>query len=386
MTTTDTNLQNLIINDLSQSDYESITPNANELYLTDEVIESSDIITALGYTPYNSTNPDGFLQNTATGRNSLTLLGNTSTRQGSINIGARSVSMGDWNVTLGEGSYGGVMEAVAIGHGANYSSNNPGGGNHSVAIGANAIAGGGYSTAIGYGATASDSGSLAIGRGARATGSGAIMLGQGANSTLGTFAVGLFGTTYTLLNVSGKIPNARLNTLVGADGTNAGTAGIVPAPTATDNTKFLKGDGTWADLTIPTVDQTYDATSTNAQSGVAIAGAGFVESSDLEEVQCVVETYQNGSSWYRVWSDGWCEQGGIINATADAAYTLTLLKPFANTNYQVFITRKTTGDYTSNINGRWGEVYNITTTTFTTWGKYSSYAEIFWQACGYIEV
>ena len=32
---------------------------------------------------------------------------------------------------------------------------------------------------------------------------------------------------------------------VGADGTNAGTAGLVPAPLATDNTKYLKGDGTW---------------------------------------------------------------------------------------------------------------------------------------------
>ena len=31
----------------------------------------------------------------------------------------------------------------------------------------------------------------------------------------------------------------------GADGTHAGTSGLVPAPAATDNTKFLKGDGTW---------------------------------------------------------------------------------------------------------------------------------------------
>ena len=38
----------------------------------------------------------------------------------------------------------------------------------------------------------------------------------------------------------------QANTMTGADGTNAGTAGIVPAPTATDNTKFLKGDGTWS--------------------------------------------------------------------------------------------------------------------------------------------
>ena len=34
--------------------------------------------------------------------------------------------------------------------------------------------------------------------------------------------------------------------MTGADGTTAGSSGLVPAPTATDNTKFLKGDGTWA--------------------------------------------------------------------------------------------------------------------------------------------
>lgn len=32
---------------------------------------------------------------------------------------------------------------------------------------------------------------------------------------------------------------------VGTDGTTAGTAGLVPAPTIADASKFLKGDGTW---------------------------------------------------------------------------------------------------------------------------------------------
>lgn len=36
--------------------------------------------------------------------------------------------------------------------------------------------------------------------------------------------------------------------MTGADGTNAGTAGIVPAPGAADNTKFLRGDGTWVEV------------------------------------------------------------------------------------------------------------------------------------------
>lgn len=35
---------------------------------------------------------------------------------------------------------------------------------------------------------------------------------------------------------------------VGADGVHEGKAGLVPAPSAADNTKFLRGDGTWATI------------------------------------------------------------------------------------------------------------------------------------------
>lgn len=47
------------------------------------------------------------------------------------------------------------------------------------------------------------------------------------------------GTTYVMIS-------NPVDVFHGADGTNPGTAGLVPAPLATDNTKFLKGDGTWA--------------------------------------------------------------------------------------------------------------------------------------------
>ena len=61
----------------------------------------------------------------------------------------------------------------------------------------------------------------------------------------------------------------------GTDGSAAGTAGLVPAPATTDAGKFLKADGTWAEAggSSVTVDQTYDATSTHAQSGTAVAQA-----------------------------------------------------------------------------------------------------------------
>ena len=48
---------------------------------------------------------------------------------------------------------------------------------------------------------------------------------------------------------------------------------------------------------------------------------------ELVEAQTVVETYQNGNSWYRIWSDGWCEQGSILKGTEDAT-TVSFLKPY----------------------------------------------------------
>jgi hypothetical protein len=49
-----------------------------------------------------------------------------------------------------------------------------------------------------------------------------------------------------------------------------------------------------------------------------------------------VETYSNGTSWYRVYADGWCEQGGIMNGI-DTGTSLTLIKPYKDTNYGGFV-------------------------------------------------
>ena len=68
-----------------------------------------------------------------------------------------------------------------------------------------------------------------------------------------------------------------------------------------------------------------------------------INKSDLIEVQSVIETYTNGTSWYRIWSDGWLEQGGRFvvasGSQSGGAYsyaTLQFLKPFAALmNWQV---------------------------------------------------
>lgn len=60
MTQTDTNLNQLIINELTQAEYNAATINQNELYIVkDGVMQSSDVINALGYTPANNADIDG---------------------------------------------------------------------------------------------------------------------------------------------------------------------------------------------------------------------------------------------------------------------------------------------------------------------------------------
>lgn len=54
------------------------------------------------------------------------------------------------------------------------------------------------------------------------------------------------------------------------------------------------------------------------------------------ETPVVVESYVGGSNWYRVYSDGWVEQGGVIALNGPVSSTnkiITFLKPMKDTNY-----------------------------------------------------
>ena len=96
----------------------------------------------------------------------------------------------------------------------------------------------------------------------------------------------------------------------------------------------------------------------------------------------ITETYISGTSWYRVWSDGWCEQGGGLHATADATTgvkTIAFLKPFVNANY-TFTCH--IGQNNSDNISYYRMPYNKTATGFT----YNKLTNLVggWYACGYI--
>lgn len=112
----------------------------------------------------------------------------------------------------------------------------------------------------------------------------------------------------------------------------------------------------------------------------ALINAGGVLS-DVAEIKGrrhVVETYKNGTSWYRVWSDGWCEQGGY---SAGGAYIVTFLKQYLDTNYTALATFE--GSYSANalaIVTRTNTGFHLNRGTGATdiGGK-------FWRAEGYIQ-
>lgn len=112
-----------------------------------------------------------------------------------------------------------------------------------------------------------------------------------------------------------------------------------------------------------------------------------VDNSSLQEVKVIVETYNGGSSWYRVWSDGWIEQGGRSSRafTNIATFTITFLKPFTNANnYLVFHGGSTV---IAGVSAFGYELITRTTTSYTakystqTGGSYTS--EYDWYVCGY---
>lgn len=97
------------------------------------------------------------------------------------------------------------------------------------------------------------------------------------------------------------------------------------------------------------------------------------------ETPSIVETFKdNNGNWYRVYSDGWIEQGGNFGA-AFSSYTektITLLKPFSDKYYNI----SAIGSHTSAL-GDCPTVKTKTTTQFSVI-VYNSQGFASWQACG----
>ena len=101
----------------------------------------------------------------------------------------------------------------------------------------------------------------------------------------------------------------------------------------------------------------------------------------------VVATYLSGTTWYRLYSDKWIEQGGIItfSNSNDAAYTLTFPKAFKNTSYYFDYAANTgaTGRYAFYAKAELGASTSVSAASINIWRR-GAFNNLRWYAAGYV--
>lgn len=94
----------------------------------------------------------------------------------------------------------------------------------------------------------------------------------------------------------------------------------------------------------------------------------------------LVDSYHNGTDWYRVYSDGWIEQGGSVTSNSGLV-TYTFMKQFTNTNYGLLCSQNS-GGVGSQSNGM--VINRVSTTQFSVLFTAGSNDIVYtWRAFGY---
>lgn len=158
-----------------------------------------------------------------------------------------------------------------------------------------------------------------------------------------------------------KTDGTRVNCALGAHVNRAGSIWTsAPTPATSDN-------------------------STKIATTAYVRNQNYVPQSSLTESKVVITTYQSGFAWYRVWSDGWCEQGDCVYTDVNGWQnaTCTLLLPMKDTNYHVSITSSWGGNG-DGASYYYANNYKTTTSFQTNVTNYSpSYGYSTWKASGY---
>lgn len=94
----------------------------------------------------------------------------------------------------------------------------------------------------------------------------------------------------------------------------------------------------------------------------------------------VVDSYQNGTDWYRVYSDGWIEQGGSVTSNSSLV-TYNFHHPFTTMTYGLSCSQNS-GGIGSQSNGM--VISRVSTTQFSVlYTAGSNDISYTWRACGY---
>lgn len=129
----------------------------------------------------------------------------------------------------------------------------------------------------------------------------------------------------------------------------------------------------------------FTRTTTSGQNVSAFNPKSVMNIVDSNSSRVVVNTYKSGNDWYRIWSDGWKEQGGELTGTIANTLTHTFLVPFTQ--------RPTVLHTQITVYGNCGYIYRISALELThiSFANYTGYSttgngksgHIGWYACGY---
>ncbi len=135
--------------------------------------------------------------------------------------------------------------------------------------------------------------------------------GSGLNLANGTFSVDTSAiqtklTAGSNVQINGNAISATdttYNNFIGADGGSGGSAGLVPAPVASDNVKVLKGDGSWSSVN---TDNIANSAVTNAKIN---AGAVSADKIDFTTMKRWMPNYSAGQSLITGVDNTWTAPG-----------------------------------------------------------------------------
>lgn len=184
-------------------------------------------------------------------------------------------------------------------------------------------------------------------------------------------------------------------------GTTSAGEIVLPSPVV-ENASVVDGTVTWtirkpantanipslseyATIASPTFTGTPKApTPTSTDNSTRIATTAFVQSK-ISSFGVVTQTYRSGYDWYRIYSDGWVEQGGRLDAVSNfTVTTISLLKPMANSQYTLlFLNEMSALTDSSAVGARQVGAADLTTTSFKLLNS-NSFKQIAkrWYICG----
>ena len=110
---------------------------------------------------------------------------------------------------------------------------------------------------------------------------------------------------------------------------------------------------------------------------------GKANKSDVDRVKAyITETWHSGANWYRVWSDGFIEQGGTLIGKQSTQAVITFHKPFKNLNYQFWVLGNQLGGNDTAGKGECDFATNMTNAHVKV-SLQNAMDHVDWHACSY---